>query len=103
MEAAVGSARGHPAGRRRAGSGVRHRRYRHALSARGATTTALDITPRMLELAAAKRPGTVQPRWVAGDMMALPFGAARFDVVTTGYGIRNVPVLPVALAKSTVC
>ena len=71
----------------------------YALRARGATTTALDITPRMLELAAAKRPRTDQPGWVAGDMMALPFGDARFDVVTTGYGIRNVPVLQVAIAE----
>ena len=26
-------------------------------------------------------------------MMPLPFGDATFDVVTTGYGIRNVPVI----------
>ena len=70
-----------------------------ALSARGARTTALDITPRMLELAAAKPAGRRPPRWVAGDMMALPFASGRFDVVTTGYGIRNVPVLTGALAE----
>jgi ubiquinone/menaquinone biosynthesis methyltransferase len=71
----------------------------YALRARGAETTGLDITPRMLELAAAKQPRGAQPRWVAGDMMALPFASGRFDVVTTGYGIRNVPVLPVAIAE----
>ena len=69
------------------------------LSERGARTTALDITPRMLELAAAKPSSHPRPRWVAGDMMALPFATGRFDVVTTGYGIRNVPVLTGALAE----
>jgi ubiquinone/menaquinone biosynthesis methyltransferase len=70
-----------------------------ALSDDGATTTALDITPRMLEIAAAKRPCARGPRWIAGDMMALPFSDGRFDVVTTGYGIRNVPVLAVAIRE----
>ena len=65
----------------------------YALQARGAQTTALDITPRMLELAAAKQRSGSRPRWVAGDMMALPFSAGHFDLVTTGYGIRNVPVI----------
>ena len=70
-----------------------------ALSAKGATTTALDITPRMLELAAAKQSLANPPRWVAGDMMALPFASARFDLVTTGYGIRNVPILKTAIEE----
>lgn len=70
-----------------------------ALSAKGATTTALDITPRMLELAAAKQSRANPPRWVAGDMMALPFANARFDLVTTGYGIRNVPILKTAIEE----
>jgi len=30
---------------------------------------------------------------VTGDMMALPFPSTRFTVVTTGYGLRNVPDL----------
>jgi demethylmenaquinone methyltransferase/2-methoxy-6-polyprenyl-1,4-benzoquinol methylase len=69
------------------------------LSGKGAVTTALDITPRMLELAAKKPSPGRPPRWIAGDMMALPFTDARFDVVTTGYGIRNVPVLRGAIAE----
>ena len=32
-------------------------------------------------------------------MMALPFASARFDLVTTGYGIRNVPILKAAIAE----
>ena len=69
------------------------------LAARGADATGLDITPRMLELARAKRREPSNPRFVAGDMMALPFAPAQFDVVTTGYGIRNVPLLQPAIAE----
>jgi ubiquinone/menaquinone biosynthesis methyltransferase len=68
------------------------------LASRGARVTGLDITIRMLELASAKsRSGNIA--FVAGDMMALPFPARSFDVITTGYGLRNVPVLPTAIAE----
>jgi len=68
-----------------------------ALAGRGARVMGLDITHRMLQLARAKpRPGVA---FVTGDMMALPFGDARFDLVTTGYGIRNVPLLEPALTE----
>lgn len=53
----------------------------------------LDVTFRMLQLAAAKAGAPL----VAGDMMALPFPPARFDVVTTGYGLRNVPEIERAI------
>jgi demethylmenaquinone methyltransferase/2-methoxy-6-polyprenyl-1,4-benzoquinol methylase len=53
----------------------------------------LDVTFRMLQLAAAK----AEARLVAGDMMALPFPSARFNVVTTGYGLRNVPEIERAI------
>ena len=61
----------------------------------------LDITPRMLTLASAKpdaRPGGVA--FVTADMIALPFPEAAFDLVTTGYGLRNVPVLETAVAEA---
>jgi demethylmenaquinone methyltransferase/2-methoxy-6-polyprenyl-1,4-benzoquinol methylase len=32
-------------------------------------------------------------------MMALPFPDASFDVVTTGYGVRNVPIIETALEE----
>ncbi|HEX6975452.1 MAG TPA: ubiquinone/menaquinone biosynthesis methyltransferase, partial [Vicinamibacterales bacterium] len=67
-----------------------------ALADRGVRTVGLDITHRMLQLARAKR--TDVPV-VTGDMMALPFPDARFDIVTTGYGIRNVPVIQPAIAE----
>jgi len=69
-----------------------------ALAARGCRVTALDITHRMLELARAK-PGAGAIGCVTGDMMALPFPAASFDLITTGYGIRNVPRIETAIAE----
>jgi demethylmenaquinone methyltransferase/2-methoxy-6-polyprenyl-1,4-benzoquinol methylase len=37
--------------------------------------------------------------WVVGDMIALPVKAASYDLVTTGYGLRNVPDLARAIAE----
>jgi ubiquinone/menaquinone biosynthesis methyltransferase len=70
------------------------------LASRGARVTGLDLTTRMLELANAKpQAGATRGRFLAGDMMALPFGDNCFDVVTTGYGIRNVPIIETAIAE----
>jgi ubiquinone/menaquinone biosynthesis methyltransferase len=69
-----------------------------ALAGAGARVVALDITPRMLELAAekaAQRSGSCV--FVVGDMLALPFPRDSFDLVTTGYGLRNVPDLAAAI------
>ena len=79
-----------------------------------AVAVGLDLTHRMLQLAQ-RRPvkGRPAPASVASnggrpftgrllvqaDMLALPFGAAQFDVVTTGYGLRNVPDLPQAIRE----
>lgn len=61
----------------------------------------LDVTPRMIELAKAKVRMTPRasalPVFLVGDMVALPFPDASFDLVTTGYGLRNVPDLPAAI------
>lgn len=70
-----------------------------ALHARGAEAIGLDITPRMIELAQTKRTALGKARFLVGDMMALPFPDSSFDVVTTGYGIRNVPVIALALSE----
>jgi demethylmenaquinone methyltransferase/2-methoxy-6-polyprenyl-1,4-benzoquinol methylase len=64
---------------------------------RAARTIGLDITLRMIELAKAKRSGAVAPRFIVGDMAALPFPGGSVDVVTTGYGLRNVPDLTMAI------
>jgi demethylmenaquinone methyltransferase/2-methoxy-6-polyprenyl-1,4-benzoquinol methylase len=55
----------------------------------------LDLTHRMVQLAAVRRKLPL----VTGDMLALPFRDDRFDVVTTGYGLRNVPDLTQALEE----
>jgi demethylmenaquinone methyltransferase/2-methoxy-6-polyprenyl-1,4-benzoquinol methylase len=79
-----------------------------AMAARGARVVGLDITPRMIELARAKIDGAAPlhaalpvhpaaPAFLVGDMLALPFASASFDVVTTGYGLRNVPDLAAAI------
>jgi ubiquinone/menaquinone biosynthesis methyltransferase len=73
----------------------------YALSDRGTRIVGLDITPRMIQLARAKHrdAARVNPEFLVGDMMALPFRDSTFDVVTTGYGIRNVPQIAAALAE----
>lgn len=68
----------------------------------------LDVTHRMLQLAAQKDTGcdfTKREKshpvsFVTGDMTALPIADAAFDVVITGYGLRNVPDLDRALAET---
>ena len=70
-----------------------------ALAARGARVTGLDITHRMVQLARAKPQASRVSGFVTGDMMALPFVDAAFDVVTTGYGIRNVPRIEPAIEE----
>ena len=67
-----------------------------ALAGRGARAVGLDVTHRMVQLARAKGASAA---FVTGDMMELPFPAAAFDVVTTGYGLRNVPELAPALSE----
>ena len=72
-----------------------------ALAGRGSRVVGLDITLRMIELAREKRVCGVrlEPRFVQGDMLALPFAGASFDTVTTGYGLRNVPDLALAIEE----
>jgi demethylmenaquinone methyltransferase/2-methoxy-6-polyprenyl-1,4-benzoquinol methylase len=67
-----------------------------ALASRGVDVVGLDITHRMLVLAAAKRRDVA---FITADMTALPFPARIFDIVTTGYGLRNVPDIETALAE----
>jgi demethylmenaquinone methyltransferase/2-methoxy-6-polyprenyl-1,4-benzoquinol methylase len=64
----------------------------------GARVVGLDITPLMVELARDK-PEATGIAWLVGDMTALPVQAGRFDLVTTGYGLRNVPDISRALAE----
>ena len=69
----------------------------------GARAVGLDVTPRMIELAIVKARtagANVEaraPRFAVADMMALPLADSSVDVITTGYGLRNVPRLPDAV------
>ena len=68
-----------------------------AAAERAKSAVGLDLTHRMLQLAAQRR--SVPPGLVTGDMLALPFSSTRFTVVTVGYGLRNVPDLDGALRE----
>jgi demethylmenaquinone methyltransferase/2-methoxy-6-polyprenyl-1,4-benzoquinol methylase len=57
----------------------------------------LDVTRRMIELAKRKAGSSPSPLFLVGDMLALPFPAGSFDLVTTGYGLRNVPNIDLAI------
>lgn len=74
-----------------------------AVAAEGARTVGLDLTFRMLELAKAKPVPVsrfpVPVTLLAGDMTRLPFATSTFNLVTTGYGLRNVPDLRVAIEE----
>jgi demethylmenaquinone methyltransferase/2-methoxy-6-polyprenyl-1,4-benzoquinol methylase len=70
------------------------------LASSGWNVVGLDVTRRMIELARSKvadKPDRSVPDFLVGDMLALPFPARIFDVVTAGYGLRNVPDLRAAI------
>ncbi len=62
----------------------------------GGIVTGLDFSERMLERARRKAPGI---EWVVGDLLALPFPDASFDVATVGFGVRNVADLELGLRE----
>ena len=70
-------------------------------AAAGADVVALDLTARMVDLARLKvrDAKAARMRVLVGDMMAIPLPDACVDVVTTGYGLRNVPDLDRAIAE----
>jgi demethylmenaquinone methyltransferase/2-methoxy-6-polyprenyl-1,4-benzoquinol methylase len=75
-----------------------------AAAAHARKVVGLDLTHRMLQLAKQRQLNGVgghlkRTAFVCGDMLAPPFPSASFDVVTTGYGLRNVPDLPAALRE----
>ena len=66
------------------------------LHRQGAQVTGLDFCPPMLAIAqhrAARLSPSLRrppPRFVQGDAMELPFEENSFDIVTVGYGLRNL-------------
>ena len=66
-----------------------------ALADRGADVTGLDFSPQMLEVAVARQrasPGLKLKtlKFLQGDAQQLPFAENSFDIVTVGYGLRNL-------------
>jgi len=82
-----------------------------ALARRGADVTGLDFSPQMLEVAGSRvkreqrrakseerrakkeevgGPIARSPRFVQGDAQAVAFADNTFDIVTVGYGLRNL-------------
>ena len=69
-----------------------------ALQRAGADVVGVDVTWRMIELANRKARETARPpAFLVGDMIALPLASGSFDLVTAGYGLRNVPDLRSAI------
>lgn len=61
-----------------------------ALARAGARVTGLDFSAPMLEVAR-RRAGRAGPvEFLQGDALRLPFADATFDVLTVGYGLRNL-------------
>lgn len=56
----------------------------------GLKVTALDLTPGMMKVGRGKPSGR-DVLWVQGDALHLPFPDESFDIVTSGYLVRNVP------------
>jgi demethylmenaquinone methyltransferase/2-methoxy-6-polyprenyl-1,4-benzoquinol methylase len=67
-----------------------------ALARRGAETIGLDFSPQMLEVAESRRSKAnrksqiVNLKFLEGDAQQIPFPGDSFDIVTVGYGLRNL-------------
>jgi demethylmenaquinone methyltransferase/2-methoxy-6-polyprenyl-1,4-benzoquinol methylase len=66
-----------------------------ALAQRGADVTGLDFSAQMLEVAATRQRKIPDskfrpPKFMQGDAQQLPFAENSFDIVTVGYGLRNL-------------
>ncbi len=75
-----------------------------ALARRGADVTGMDFSPAMLEIAEARRQRNLKSqisnlKFMPGDALQIPFPDASFDVVTVGYGLRNLTSWEKGLAE----
>src|ERR1051325_8989525 len=78
-----------------------------ALAHRGAETIGLDFNDQMLQIAEARKSKAQKERpklssiltFIRGDAQALPFPANSFDIVTIGYGLRNLADWEICLAE----
>ena len=74
------------------------------LAQRGAEVTGLDFSEAMLEIAEARRLKnsklkTQNLKFIQGDAQQIPFSDASFDIVTVGYGLRNLASWEAGLAE----
>jgi demethylmenaquinone methyltransferase / 2-methoxy-6-polyprenyl-1,4-benzoquinol methylase len=72
------------------------------LARAGARVTGLDFSQPMLDLAEARKagsPGRDYPQFMRADALSMPFGEDSFDVVTAGYGLRNLASMQAGLAE----
>lgn len=71
-----------------------------ALARQGAETIGLDFSANMLAVAEKRRPReAVDITFIQGDAEQLPFSDNSFDVVTVGYGLRNLTSWETGLAE----
>jgi demethylmenaquinone methyltransferase / 2-methoxy-6-polyprenyl-1,4-benzoquinol methylase len=65
-----------------------------ALAQRGAETIGLDFSPQMLEVAESRQKNRnsqfANLKFLQGDAQQIPFPDNSFDIVTIGYGLRNL-------------
>jgi demethylmenaquinone methyltransferase/2-methoxy-6-polyprenyl-1,4-benzoquinol methylase len=70
-----------------------------ALARRGVEVTGFDFSQAMLEIAETRRRKNFKPQisnlksnpqFIRGDAQQIPFPDASFDIVTVGYGLRNL-------------
>ena len=63
-----------------------------ALAQRGADATGLDFSPQMLEVAGERnlKSEISNLKFMEGDAQKTPFAENTFDIVTVGYGLRNL-------------
>ncbi|MGH9398757.1 MAG: bifunctional demethylmenaquinone methyltransferase/2-methoxy-6-polyprenyl-1,4-benzoquinol methylase UbiE [Thermoanaerobaculia bacterium] len=66
----------------------------------GVRAVGLDFTLPMLAVARKRaRQSVSSARFVQGDALTLPFRDGSFDVVTVGYGLRNLADIPAGLSE----
>ena len=65
-----------------------------ALARRGAETIGLDFSGKMLDVAATRQRNLKSPisnlKFIQSDAQQIPFPGNSFDIVTVGYGLRNL-------------
>ena len=65
----------------------------------GATVVGVDFAPEMMRAGQSKVAACSACAFAGGDALRLPFPDNTFDVVTTGFAMRNVADLPAALRE----